>query len=98
MSANRANFPLQRNWPYLPELLARVLAARSLQDLWAARVLGDKIGNVVNIVVDDNPVALRIVLVLRYLLDAILAGHFNSSRRERKAGEAEVVRWARDRV
>ena len=62
-------------------------------------MLGDEIGNVVDIVVDDNPVALPIVLVLRYLLEAILAGHCYFSQGERWYGWRGVGgEMARDRV
>jgi len=72
------NRPMHRPESYLPELLAGVLAARSLQDLRAARVLADEVGDVVDIVIDDNPKAFRLVLVLRYLLEAVLTGHCGS--------------------
>lgn len=43
---------------HLPELLGRILASNALEDLRAARVLVDKFGHVVHVVIDDDVHAL----------------------------------------
>jgi hypothetical protein len=60
---------------YLPELLARILAADSLQDLCAAGVLLDKGVHLVHVAVDDDVQAVFDRRVLGDLLGSKRFGH-----------------------
>ena len=63
------------NYKYLPEWLGGVLAGRSLQDLWSTWVLVDKLGDIVNLVVDDDPQTSLGGLVVSHVLDRICLRH-----------------------
>jgi hypothetical protein len=46
---------LRKTKTYLPELLAGILSTYTLEDLRSAGVLIDELGNVINLVVNDDP-------------------------------------------
>ena len=60
---------------YLPERLASILARAALENLGTAGMLVEKLGDVVDAVVDDDPEPVGFGLVLGYLGLGELLGH-----------------------
>ena len=71
---------------YLPEWLGGVLASSSLQDLWSTWVLVDKLGDIVDLIVDDDPHARLSSLVIRNVLDRVCLRHLEITWCEKASG------------
>ena len=62
-------------FPYLPEALGGIFSARALEDLGAARVLGEELGHIVDGAIDNDPEPFFFGLVLGDLSGCVLFRH-----------------------